>query len=108
MSARTVVQQWFNAQFGGSLFLPDGWYGRPYDNQHMLTSIDEDGDDLSITLDNRLMLHFKGLRAVTPTDRELIFGPFRKLCFESDSVGGGSRLTKEYSGGEVKIVTAPG
>jgi len=108
MPVATIVQQWFNARFGGSLFLPDGWYGRPYDNQHMLTSIDENGDDLSMTLDNRLTLHFKGLQAVTPTARELIFGPFAKLRFEWDSVEGGHRQTKEYDNGEVRIVLAPG
>ena len=108
MSAKTVVQQWFNAKFGGSLLLPDGWYGRPHDNQHMLTSIDENGDDLSVTLDNRLTLRFKGLQTVIPTDRELIFGPFRRLCFEWNRIGEKRRLTKEYDSGEVKIVTAPG
>jgi len=108
MSAKTVIQQWFNAQLGGSLFLPDGWYGRPYDNQHILTAIDESGDDLSITLDNRLTLHFKGLQAVTPTARELIFGPFEKLRFEWDRIGGERHQIKDYDGGEVKIITAPG
>lgn len=108
MSMKTVIQQWFDAQFGGSLLLPDGWYGRPYDNQHMLTAIAESDHDLSIALDNRLTLHFEGLQGVTSTAPELIFGPFRKLRFEWDRVGGGQHQVKEYDGGEVKIVAAPG
>jgi hypothetical protein len=65
MPVKTLVQSWFNAEFGGSLFLPDGWYRRPYDNQHMLTVIDESGDALSMTWGNRLTLRFNGPDAVT-------------------------------------------
>jgi hypothetical protein len=108
MMTKNIVNKWFNTRFGGSLLLRDGWYGRQYDNQHMLTSIDETGEDISITLDNRLTLHFKGLQGVNPTDRELIPGPFKKLLFEWEGVGDGRRLTKEYDSGEVKIVSAPG
>jgi hypothetical protein len=106
MPFTNTVQQWFKAQMGGSLYLPDGWYGRPYDNQHILTSIDEAGNDFTLTLDHDLVLQFKGLQAVNPTARELIFGPFSKLRFEWGEDG--RRLTKEYDGGEVKIVSAPG
>jgi hypothetical protein len=52
------------------------------------------------------VLQFKGLQAVNPTARELIFGPFSKLRFEWGEDG--RRLTKEYDGGEVKLVSAPG
>jgi hypothetical protein len=108
MPVENTVQQWFAEQFGGSLLLPDGWYGRPYDNQHVLTAIDESGGDLSITLDNRLMLKFESLQAVTPTVRELIFGPFKRLYFQWEDIGDERRLIKEYDGGEVKIVSPPG
>lgn len=106
MSFPNTIQQWFSTQFGGSLYLPDGWYGRPYDNQHMLTSINEAGSELTITLDNNLVLKFTDLKAVTPTTRELIFGPFSRLRFEWGEDG--RRLTNNYEGGEVKIVSAPG
>ena len=101
-----IVQQWFKAQMGGSLHLPDGWYGRPYDNQHILTSIDEAGDDLLMALDHDLVLKFKGLQAVNSTTRELIFGPFSALRFEW--VENGHRQAKEYGDGEVKVVSPPG
>lgn len=106
MPHASTVQQWFNAHMGGSLYLPDGWYGRPYDNQHLLTSIAEAGNELSMTLDRNLMLKFEGIQAVNSTVRELIFGPFSKLRFEWSE--NGKRLTKEYYGGEVKIVSPPG
>ncbi len=108
MSFTNTVQQWFKDEWGGSLFLPDGWYGRPYDNQHALTSVEESGSALTIVLDRKLTLHFEGLKSVKAQKRELTFGPFEKLRFDWESFGtDGGHGTKEYQGGEVKILTGP-
>lgn len=102
------IQKWFGVEFGGSLYLPDGWFGRPYDNQHILTAISETEDSLIITLDHKIVLCFEGLRAVDATSRELVLGPFTKLRFEWEDAKGGQRVTKEYESGVAKIVAAPG
>ena len=108
MSFTETVQSWFKDEWGGSLLLPDGWYGRPYDNQHALTSIEESGDTLTIVLDRKLTLRFDGLKSVKAQKRELIFGPFEKLRFDWESFGtDGNRGTKEYQTGEAKILTGP-
>lgn len=108
MSFTNTVQQWFRDEWGGSLLLPDGWYGRPYDNQHALTSIEEAGDTLTIVLDRKLTLRFEGLKSVKAQKRELTFGPFEKLRFDWESFGtDGRRGTKEYQSGQVKILTGP-
>lgn len=101
-----TIQRWFNNECGGSLLLPDGWYGRPYDNQHALTSIDESGSMLTMILDRKLTLRFEGLEAVKAQERELVLGPFEKLRFDWESFGtDGRRGAKEYQSGEVKILT---
>jgi hypothetical protein len=108
MSFKNTIQRWFKDEWGGSLLLPDGWYGRPYDNQHSLTSVDELRDTLTVILDRKLTLRFEGLKSVKAEKRELTFGPFEKLCFDWESFGtDGKRGTKEYQTGEVKIVTGP-
>jgi hypothetical protein len=103
-----VIRRWFAAELGGGLILPDGWFGRPYDNQYSLTSIEEDGTDLAIVLSEHLLLRFSGLNAVTPKGRELVFGAFDKLYFEWMPFGGGSMQTQEYRGGEAIIAAPPG
>lgn len=100
-----TVQTWFETEWGGSMVLPDGWFGRPYDNQHMLTSVQQDGDKLIIVLDEILRLEFEGLDSVQTGKHELIFGPFNKLRFEWTPYGGGKLTTQEYHAGEVKIVS---
>ena len=108
MPFSNVIQRWFKEEWGGSLHLPDGWYGRPHDNQHALTSIDESGDALIFVLDRKLTLHFDGLESVDAQRRELILGPFKKLRFQWVSFGtDGERGTKEYQTGEVRIISGP-
>ena len=82
--------------------------GRPYDNQHALTSVEESGTTLIIVLDRKLMLRFDGLKSIKAHKRELVLGPFEKLRFDWERLGtDGKRGTKEYEAGEVKILTGP-
>ncbi len=108
MRFTNVIKQWFKKEWGGSLMLPDGWYGRPYDNQHSLTSVSESEDALGLILDQKLELRFEGLKSVCPRHHELVFGPFDRLRFEWEAYDDGRRLMKEYRTGEVKIVSPPG
>jgi len=109
MSFKDTIENWFNEEWGGSLLLPDGWYGRPYDNQHALTSIDDAGEVLTVILDRKVTLQFKGLKSVEARKGELVFGPFDKLRFDWETYGTDiKRGTKEYRTGEAKIVSAPG
>lgn len=109
MSFTNTIQRWFKEELGGSLLLPDGWYGRPYDNQHALTSVDETGEALTVILDRKLTLRFEGLKSVEGRKGELVFGPFDKLRFDWETYGtDAKRGTMEYQTGEAKIVSAPG
>ncbi len=101
-----VIKRWFETEWGGSLLLPDGWYGRPYDNQHALTSVEESDERLVIILDRKLILRFEGLKAVKTEKHTLVLGPFEKLSFDSESLNtDGKLVTKEYQTGEVRILT---
>lgn len=109
MQFEEIVQRWFDEEWSGSLLLPDGWYGRPYDNQHRLTSMNELEGVLSVTLDENLTLHFEGLRAVEARKEELVFGPFDKLRFVCGSFGSDGKCeAKEYFAGAVRILSGLG
>lgn len=100
-----MIEQWFDAEWGGGMVLPDGWFGRPYDNQHFLTSVAENANELTLTLDEILHLRFEGLKSVRVDGHELILGPFEHLRFEWTPYGGGKLTTQDYWEGEVKIVS---
>ena len=89
--------------------LPDGWHGRPYDNQHALTALQASGDILVMTLDGKLTLQFQGVKAVEQNSAELVIGPFESLRFDWTTCDDNPRNgSKEYKAGIVKIVSGPG
>ena len=105
MTFLETIENWFETEWGGSMVLPDGWFGRPYDNQHLLTSVYENGEELRLTLDEILCLRFEGLKSVRVDGHELIMGPFEHLRFEWTPYGGGKLTTQDYWAGDVKIVS---
>jgi hypothetical protein len=109
MSITNNIQNWFKEEWGGSLLLPDGWHGRPHDNQHALTSVNEAGGAVTVILDAKLTLRFEGLKSVEARKGELVLGPFDRLLFDWETYDANPRhSSKEYRSGEVKIVCAPG
>lgn len=102
------IKQWFSEEWGGGLILPDGWFGRPYDNQHSLTSVNESDGNLTVILDKNLKLSFSGVKRVEADPSKLTIGPFEELRFEWTPYGGGAARSTDYGAGVVQIVSAPG
>lgn len=101
-----TIKEWFGKRWGASMVLPDGWYGRPYDNLHTLTSLEQSGESLIVVLDCSIKLTFQGLKDVNITNSEIVFGPFEKLWFENSSMCNTSQKSTaiEYFAGEVRLV----
>lgn len=109
MKLTDIIKKWFEEFLGGSLVLPDGWHGRPYDNQHMLTSIIESDSKLEIVLDDVIKLQFENLKKVEVKEGELVFSCYEKMRFSWEPYADGScgGFTR-YNTGEVKIVPGSG
>jgi len=101
-----TVKNWFKREWGGSLLLPNGWFGRPYDNQHQLTRFELNNEDWMLLLDNNLSLKFSNLGVVDDKLSELWFTGYEKCLFTwkaSDTVKGEELFTF----GTVKIIGSP-
>lgn len=75
MNSRTVhredlatIREFFEQREVASLKLPEGWFGRPYDNWHQLSDVEFDGPTLVITLDAAQILR------VRTSDRVVVEG----------------------------------
>jgi hypothetical protein len=109
MSHVAIILDWFSKKTGGSLYLPDGWFGRPYDNIHQISSINETkSGNIQLVLDENIFLYFVGLEKAQQDSRDLILGPFDTLFFEWKDPQNNSQMTKEYCSGEVRIISHPG
>jgi hypothetical protein len=107
MSIKVAIEAWFNRTGGGSMILPDGWFGRPYDNIHVLKGIHESEHGLKMDLSDQISLTFVGFFIVAEDlgDR-LTIGPFASLSLEARS---SERVLKnEYGPSSIQFVAHPG
>lgn len=77
-----VITEFFDDQMAAELVLPNGWFGRPYDNLHQLTGCTAAGDKMRIELDGQLILTFAGagLEAVRDRDGLIVRGFTTLAC----------------------------
>lgn len=103
-----MIRGWFQRTSGGGLILPDGWFGRPYDNIHQLTTVTEDKDVLRIELDGQISLTFFGNVRIEDQGSELVIKGFSRLHFDWKEYGSDIPHACSYDNGEVKFVAPPG
>lgn len=104
----TLIEGWFRATGGGGLVLPDGWFGRPYDNIHRLTFLAIRPLWLILELDERLLLTVREPTSVGQRDSELIISGFTSCVFDRKEYAGEKGYVKSYASGEVKLLAPPG
>jgi hypothetical protein len=104
----SVIRRWFDLYRCGSLVLPDRWFGRPYDNAHRLTRLEERDGNIIVTLDDHVTITLYGVGNVASSDAELLIGPCDRIRVEwvtyDESPEHGSA---DYSSGSVKVVRFP-
>lgn len=88
------------------MILPGGWFGRPYDFEHQLTSVKEADDTLVLILDGSLTMNFSHLRNVEQRGSELMLHGFEELRCEFGSWADTSLHHRaQYTEGEVRFVS---
>ncbi len=99
-----VVMTWFRQVGGASLQLPSGWFGRPFDNLHRLTSGTVAADRLLLVLDDQLLLSLAHPRTVVYDQKNLRLSGFDHATWDWDEYGGGKSHLETFEGGEVSFV----
>jgi len=86
------------------LVLPDGWFGRPYDNMLTLDSVVLDGDELSISLDGDMRILITGDVDTSLDGAALkIFG-FSQLLWSWRPEGSSDRREQTYRSGSLQLI----
>jgi len=102
------VDAWFQRTGGGSLVLPDGWFGRPFDNLHQLTFSCARPNAILIELDDQLHLLLNGSVQIVEEDAALVLKGFTSCVFVWLEYGGGQTHRQVYDTGEVRFQAPPG
>jgi len=104
-----VVETFFADHSAAGLVLPNGWFGRPYDNLHQLTACTAAGHAVRVELDGQLSLSFEGAETVAVRDRDgLVVYGFTRLLWDWRSYGSFEGHHEVFSDGEVAFVAPLG
>ncbi|WP_413741333.1 hypothetical protein ACL2XO_19590 [Sodalis sp. RH15] len=98
MTIKNKIEKWKNNKTSFFFFLPDGPYGRPFDNQYVIESIGLSRDGLEIIFSDDIVLRFSGEPQLLTEDDKIRIIDFKELLF---IVKG--KILKQYAHGDVTI-----
>lgn len=99
-----LVQRWFAAaKLGLGPVLPDGWFGRPFDNLFSLRGVELTGDVLRVHLSGDVLLEFEHLQRVHVDDSQLVFEDFRACAIRWTDGGRTQDRERTYASGSVRF-----
>lgn len=102
-----TIQKFFEIVGRAGPILPDGWFGRPYDNLFELTRSHATERSLVLEFDN-LVLTFGGRPRVDATAAKLRIDGFILLNLEWIEFGSTRSRRSQFAGGRVAFVAAEG
>ena len=83
--ATGALKDWLRHARGPSLYFPWGWYGRPYDNAHMLTGSIFSRAEVALEFDESILIVASGIGSIT-VDSTLDPGPAPRASTEWTTV----------------------
>lgn len=98
------IWRWFASwEVGPGLILPNGWFGRPYDNIHSLTFLAVRPKKMLVELDHEMLLIFTDLKEVQDEGHELVLSSFSQLVVDLQEVDSLTPHAYLYRYGEVRF-----
>lgn len=107
-NSQHLIEGWFRETGGGGLLLPDGWFGRPYDNIHQLTFFTVRPMWLIIELDSCILLTIRQAASIQRSNSELVISGFSSCVFDRREYAGDRCYLRTYTEGEIRLVAPPG
>lgn len=98
MNAVNKIKAWASERSSFYFFLPDGSYGRPFDNQYTIQQIESNDSELEIKFNEGFILQFIGVPDVIQEECNLLISGYYSFRFE-----GPEGLLKHFDYGEVVL-----
>lgn len=107
MSVAEKVQAFFQKHPVVGLILPDGWFGRSYDNLYKFKSAKSVQEEFHIEFSGREMLRIRGDLQVDRTEQSLVLSGFSLLEWSWQFYGSDKYETRTYSTGRAELPAQP-
>lgn len=98
MNSRESVEAWIGKRDSFYFFLPDGPYGRPFDNQYTVKEIQWLDDGCNVIFSDEISLCFVGLIDFVEEINNLVIRNFSQCLFKING-----SVIDAYSAGEVTL-----
>jgi hypothetical protein len=98
MSTKNHIDNWVKTRKSFYFFLPDGPYGRPFDNQYFVKEIRQHGSELMLIFSDNIKLRFWGDVILKEDGCNLLLSGFKKCDLEVNG-----KNEKSYDYGEVSL-----
>lgn len=96
------LREWFAKNSAVHIKLPDGWFGRPYDNLYCVDSICEENDRVIIrNIDDSMVITFDRNASILEKANAIVVSDFDQMTFLF--INGDYRFFREYSDGNLMI-----
>lgn len=92
------IEKWVSERTSFYFFLPDGPYGRPFDNQYMVESVTLTDKGIEIKFTDDLALYFTGEPEVVDEGCNLLINRYNQCLFKEKD-----QLLKYFDYGEVVL-----
>jgi hypothetical protein len=90
------------------LILPDGWFGRPYDNFFEVTSINTNNNTININFEKgKLKLNIISPNDIEINSDEILINEFKSCKFEWQEYGDDKTHENEYNKGTISFIARP-
>ena len=99
-----AVVAWFSQAKLASIELPNGWFGRPYDNLHQLTWSSATQHKVLLEFDHQLLLVITDPGFTQEGDRELRIGRCVQVTLDWQEFGNLRAHVDDHGAGSVRLV----
>jgi hypothetical protein len=108
VEAAEMIIDWFTRVQAASLELPNGWFGRPYDNLHQLTWAGATEHKLLLELDHQLLLILTDPGDVDLDSAELRITSCAQVVLDWQEYVNMVPHSDNHGAGTVRLVARPG
>ena len=102
-----IIEEWQKDNMTFGLVLPDGWFGRPYDNSHTITWSADRPYRLLIEIDNQNLLVITKTKSFLAfvDKKDIVITNFAQVTFDRLGYGDMTPHAEVFKKGEVRLVS---